>query len=365
MQLPASEDLEINHLTSVFEDVTTSYKYYWFLAILNHLKNNQQSEIHISELIYEMIADVWYAVNYFNLSFGSQDKLSEKIGDLMGIHKLRGSIKKGELLTWMKVNREDKTLQGVVSDLSRYVPYRFLSPWFSNELRGVPDQHRNKHILINAEKRFETHQPIMYKYKEYSIEINPRWKAYMLKHLGILTGFTKYKLLQYLQKHNSNVPGITEKLTPPNERNLHAAKKFWRIYSELKGELHCIYTNEQLNPKIISIDHFIPWSFVAHDQIWNLVPVNRTLNSSKGNRLPAEKYINDLSSLHFDAFQTVREIKSQKKILEDYVVLFKKDLKTIADYPENEFLDRLKNNFQPAIQIASSMGFQENWSWGK
>lgn len=43
---------------------------------------------------------------------------------------------------------------------------------------------------------------------------------------------------------------------------------------------------EPLNDKNISIDHFVPWSYVAHDELWNLTPTTRSINSSKSNNLP-------------------------------------------------------------------------------
>lgn len=38
--------------------------------------------------------------------------------------------------------------------------------------------------------------------------------------------------------------------------------------------------------KKYDIDHFIPWSFVMNDELWNLMPMDTSLNSSKSNRLP-------------------------------------------------------------------------------
>ncbi|MDY5576621.1 MAG: HNH endonuclease domain-containing protein [Lachnospiraceae bacterium] len=35
----------------------------------------------------------------------------------------------------------------------------------------------------------------------------------------------------------------------------------------------------------ISIDHFVPWSYVAHDEMWNLNPTTKSINSSKRNNL--------------------------------------------------------------------------------
>ncbi|MBS5284375.1 MAG: hypothetical protein KHY46_10980 [Clostridiales bacterium] len=37
----------------------------------------------------------------------------------------------------------------------------------------------------------------------------------------------------------------------------------------------------------MSIDHFVPRSYISNDKLWNLPPLRRSLNSSKNNRLPS------------------------------------------------------------------------------
>lgn len=74
--LPPSTKLPIEHLATCFNNVTNSYKFYWFLSILEHIKENQAPTIPIKHLLAAMVATVWYPTNYFRLSFGKQDRLS-------------------------------------------------------------------------------------------------------------------------------------------------------------------------------------------------------------------------------------------------------------------------------------------------
>ncbi len=46
------------------------------------------------------------------------------------------------------------------------------------------------------------------------------------------------------------------------------------------------YTGEVLNPKDVSVDHVIPWSYMYSDDIWNLVLTSKRINSSKNNQIP-------------------------------------------------------------------------------
>ncbi|MFO7585650.1 MAG: HNH endonuclease domain-containing protein [Anaerolineales bacterium] len=35
-----------------------------------------------------------------------------------------------------------------------------------------------------------------------------------------------------------------------------------------------------------SLDHFLPWRYVAHDLLWNILPASKSVNSSKSDSLP-------------------------------------------------------------------------------
>uniref|UniRef100_UPI0040483A9D HNH endonuclease domain-containing protein n=1 Tax=Mariniflexile sp. TaxID=1979402 RepID=UPI0040483A9D len=56
------------------------------------------------------------------------------------------------------------------------------------------------------------------------------------------------------------------------------------------GSVDCIYTGEKLIKGNYAVEHFIPYSFVSHDLIWNLIPADKSFNSSKSNRLPIKRY---------------------------------------------------------------------------
>lgn len=75
--LPISYQLPVEHLAAGFGDVTNSYKFYWFLAILEQLQEKQSPQMATKDLLARMVAGVWYPTNYFKLSFGKQDRLGQ------------------------------------------------------------------------------------------------------------------------------------------------------------------------------------------------------------------------------------------------------------------------------------------------
>lgn len=61
---------------------------------------------------------------------------------------------------------------------------------------------------------------------------------------------------------------------------------------ELKGEEpKCFYCDNKISFCSCHLDHFIPWSFVHDDKIWNLVLSCSSCNTSKNDKIPDNKYL--------------------------------------------------------------------------
>lgn len=100
-----------------------------------------------------------------------------------------------------------------------------------------------------------------------------------------------------------SVPGIADKLMPPQERKLEKVKKYWKLILTLEPVKE-IYGGNILTEKDISIDHFVPWSYVAHDEMWNLNPTTKSINSSKSNNLPDwDTYFNKLARQEYQSYE--------------------------------------------------------------
>ncbi len=365
MNIPNSEYLPIDKLTSVFNNTTNSYKYFWLLSILEFIKYNSDKTILVEDLIFEMISNVWYPINYFKLSFGKQDKFAEKIENIKNKYLLSESISKNDLINFLQNKKREKIVQSLISDLKRYVPYRFLTPWFNSNLRGIKDHLKNKLIIDLCKKYFDavTIKPL-YKFSSENncIIITEDWHEYLSKHLMILQGFTYWHLIEYLQKNNPNVPNIHDKLFPPIQRDLSTAKRFYYTLLRYNKTMRCIYSNQVLNLENIAIDHYLPWSFVAHDQLWNLIPTLKIINSAKSNNIPSEKYLEKFASFQFEAFQFANKNNYvQKKLLEDYTILFDDTINNISNFSKSIFTEIIKGNIKPLMQIATNMGYQGNW----
>jgi len=357
-----SSNLPINNLTSVFNNNTTSYKFYWLLAILNEIKASAHDVLDIDDIVIEMICAAWHPIVRFRLSFGLQDQFAKSIGEIQQHFKHPFNIGKEELSADLKKNKEHRIVRKTINNIARYVPYRFLSPWFSNDLRGIVDSKKNNLIGFLSQREAGASSACLYQIIDSrKLRLSREWRSYLQQHLRILTDFSLWGLLNYLEKNNPNVPNIAQKLYAPMERDLKMGRKFWEIYFGIKGTVPCIYSGAILYKEEFVIDHFLPWSFVGHDQMWNLTPTIREINSSKGDNLPSMIYLEKMSSLQFDAFRLVSGIKEARRLLEDYSNLFKLDYRRILTLNEKDFKSELNENLSPLMQIAMNMGFASDW----
>ena len=102
-----------------------------------------------------------------------------------------------------------------------------------------------------------------------------------------------------------------------------------------------------------AVDHFIPHAFVSHNLIWNLIPIDKSFNSSKSVMLPSKnKHFDKFFKLQKTAYEIVSNQNPKNKLLEDYLTIFP----NLNNSDEFEYL-RYRDSIQPLITIAHSNGF--------
>ena len=127
-----------------------------------------------------------------------------------------------------------------------------------------------------------------------------------------------------------------------------------------------IYHHEEITTSNISIDHFVPWSYVAHDEFWNLHPTTKSINSSNSNHLPdCELYFPLLAEQEYHSYQMLWQYEKLQKEFKSCA----KDHLNNSDiacrlYRENQsmevFKEQLKEILSPVYESARNSGFG-NW----
>lgn len=346
--LPEEAGLAVDRLSRVFRDTRNSYKFYWFLAILNCIRQGSGPVLTSSELLPKMATLAAYPAVEHRLSLGRQDQLAALLEPYRG----------AKVAHLESVLREKVDL---LDGLRRYVRQRFIRPWFTESVAGLPDAKVDKRIAALSR---EPDSPAPYSVETGCIHLRSEWHEYFRKHMTILQSFTLWSLSVYLQGCNPNVPAIPSKLVEPARRELTAAtERFWRPALGHMAHPRCVYSGADLPLRGFSLDHFLPWSFVAHDRLWNLVPTLHEINSSKGDRLPDLNYMKPLAELQALAYRHSAEL-GELKLLEDYHDVWP-DLTPaeITELPGSEFEQGLRRVLTPLYQIASNSGFPAGWRY--
>ena len=366
--LPRVNKVDAGKLEAVFGHTTASYKYLLLKAVLQLLdqasNNGRDVCFQISEIRIEMLVNAWFPSQFFRLSFGRQDTLGLSLGSIY-----RELFSETSILTTQDARRYFRAHANVIqrkymigsNDPLRYAPERVLSPWFSDYILRKPDGRKGKIIAELSRELFGVRKPLyLVSQDRRSVRLHPDWIDYLLDNYAVVNGWLDMKWLQYLQSKNPNVPSLSTKLwaLPGQRENLIRQRKFWKPI--LHRGFNCIYTKEPVPPNNFALDHFLPRAWVGHDQLWNLVPVSKTVNSSKGAKLPSITDINHLADAHVRIIEiTLESAREQTKKLDDYM----SGLNITIDKPVDATVIKgaYMNTIGPQLRLASDRGFG-NWN---
>ena len=348
MQLPKSNGLPINLLAASFNNTSATYKYYWLLSILQEVEHGNL-KVSKSNLFAKMISNAWFTVNYFHVSYGKQDLIQQAIRTINEIEKIPIDEKRESVFQKLSSTSNKETIRQLWH-FNKNVPHWFLTPWFPKNKYETESQHL-KRIYSDSK---HTQEKCLYALYDECIVIQPEWAIYLKNNAKVLKDFCYWNLTLFLQAKNPNVPDIPNKLIKPPQRGGLGKQRtqFWDLVIQELGFVKCIYTEEDLTIGNYAVEHFIPYNFVSHDLIWNLIPSDKSFNSTKSDKLPPlEKYFNSFFALQKTAFDIVKDKNPKNKLLEDYLTIF-------PDLDSNFSEEKLRETIQPLITIASNNGFQ-------
>jgi len=354
----------------MLSNFTASYKLYWLRGVFDEaLEGNDM--VPMRHVAARMVALAWYPLTYFRLNLGATDQLANVVKRAHEVCELRNDATEAEIRDAV-LNADDPMLTRLLDNLCIFVPYRLIRPFYADRLNaekarlGISAYHfeqRVNRLIIEFNSQDCSGAP--YTFAADAIIIDPEWATYFRDNQHVLQGWLDMRLVDYLQARNPSVPAIPLKIHPPQKRDLTAARAWWNE-AMADHQFAEIYTGapftsasfEAYGP--MSIDHFIPWSFVLHDEAWNLVPMFRDTNSSKGNQLPdVDAFLRPFCAQQFDALVTLRDrSRKHRKIIDSYsaidpyVMEYEK-----TDAAREQFTNAVSRVVLPLHQIASNQGF--------
>jgi hypothetical protein len=221
------------------------------------------------------------------------------------------------------------------------VPFKFLSPWLGAH---------NERLMYQLSQENYNYPPYSL-YKD-CILMQPDWMDYFQRNAGVLKDFCYWNLALYLQSKNPNVPDLPNKLKRPDKRGslLKHKKDFWDLVITELGSVDCIYTGKKLITGTYAVEHFVPFQYVAHDLMWNLVPADPNFNSMKSDKLPRlDSYFDNFFDVQKEGVKIVKKMNPKNKFLEDYLSIF-----PTLDFSKEKY----RETIEPMLMIASNNGFR-------
>ena len=297
--LPPSDTLPVDRLAGLFARVTNSYKFLFFMALLDEVEASASApgplSVHLDELARGMLTRAWYPHTLFRLSFGATDRVGQLLDGLAarapGANRVRpndtDSVRAHITSHFGPGSSELRSLQ-------RYVPTRLLRPFLGEHVGSGSDV--DAQLEAASRVHFLDACPL-YRFDDdgQGIEVHPGWREYLMASSAIVRGWCMWEWTLYMQAKNPSTPSLVSKLIPSPRREPWTFQKTFFDTALGHGALHCPYSGAPVGQDY-ALDHFLPWSFVAHNRLFNLAPIAPSLNASKGSRLPHGDYVGALSA---------------------------------------------------------------------
>jgi 5-methylcytosine-specific restriction endonuclease McrA len=249
----------------------TSYKYGFFKSILDSLYNADDNLVlTFDQLFYKFTEIYWNLVLKYNL-------------------RQKAKTKDGRESALERILKEALECQDIISNVS----FEALSDDMKLKICHKVKM-KCKENVVGA--LFRDSNDLLYSFSkkgEY-IALNPLFYAFMTKHKKILEKMNYYEWAKYLEKVNEdtstrNLLNNLDYITLRNDLSIYR-----KILFEEFEEDKCFYCGKKVKFGKIHVDHFIPWSFIKDDNLWNLVISCPPCNLRKSDRLTPYIYVENL-----------------------------------------------------------------------
>ena len=296
----------INNFTNLISNcpMENTYKMSWCRALVEHSHNDpNQKKIHFDKLSELIFKYYWDQTIFFNLEQGPNIKKRPGIhqivrNEIQQFNKIYGPKPVNFIRAKNKINIDIKKRSKI---LTHDVSWRF---------------------LILDGKTYN-----IYSYQKGQRHLVLKYPKLIKKFSRLLFQLINYRWSQKLEDLN-NAPRISQKVRGvdrdkvPNRKSLKKFKHFLNIENPNKI---CFLTDKPIAKNELSIDHIIPWSYMYSDDLWNLVYVKKSKNSSMNNRIKKNKIKNKLIKRNTKLLQMLDSKKISSKEVEELRLAIDKD----------------------------------------
>jgi hypothetical protein len=364
--------LDIEGFSHMMKDPSYCYKFYWLEAIVQLIAEGV-TETTFDAVIDEMICNAWYSVREFHIHLSGmqldgqvRDGLERAVIRLSEISSLHANASKLEIKNAIK--EHNRELKAAKEQLTNMVPYRALAGFF-DKAEEKADWNSITRLTAYIERINRDVVLLPYTLGDGSklkkkIHFQPSWVEMIQDNTVAILGWIQYEKVKWLQNNNPEVPGLIYKLAPLDEkmRKLSHVRKLWDGILDLHI-VNDVFTDIPIDRTQYDVDHFIPWSFVMNDELWNLMPMDSSLNSVKSNRLPDwNDFFIRFAKNQFIMYEMIYEKEGIRKLFE---ACYRDNLHSIWANQELyrkgnsdvEFYGILEKNMRPVYDSARRQGY--------
>ena len=280
-----------------------TYKMAWARAIVETcVLNPREKVIHFDTLASKIFGYYWNQTIFFNLEQSPNPYKRAEIHQLVISAVESYKEGHGEKPNWFSRSEGNIELptSRISSILSQDVCHRFLK---------IDTEIYNLYELDIANRRITLQQTELIK-----------------EHSDILFQLINYRWTQKLEEFNHS-PRISKKVkgTDAEKIRRRSLTPFKELLDQENPDHICFYSGGKIDDEHLAIDHVLPWSYLYSDDLWNLVYVDKSVNSSKGNRIPNADEISKLEERNLNLLKICKMNNIKSKHIEELELAVNKD----------------------------------------
>lgn len=295
--------LYLKEFLNVIRNCSTvnTYKMAWARALVElSIENPNSNKFYLKDISVKFFKYYWNQTIYFDLIQGSNLSKPPEVITLVKkeITNYFSEINKNQPVHFERVKNNQTFVDEskIIRLLKQDVSWRFLK--LGNDIIPLYKYKKGDDFLILEDVQ------VLNEYSDILFEsINFRWT-------------------QILENYNSS-PRIAKKVRVLDFDSLKRSSltPFRKYIDLVNPEINCFICSEKIINESPSIDNVIPWSFIFHDDLWNLVYTHKSCNSSKSNSIPSELDITKLEKRNKDLESVLKYSKFQNmKVTKDFTL---------------------------------------------
>jgi hypothetical protein len=184
-------EADFSSIKTIFDKKASSYKYFWFLAIISLAKEHEVLAVAYKDIVTRMAAMAWPLVFEDGINLGKSDMMASYLSSVEKATKLIPVATSNVVENYIKMHYESQGIDRLLAPLLKNVPYRFLSPW----VKYTTDAE----VIAESKRRDFTG---MYALDDDCIIINEDWWEYIQEHFDELCIFATQSFFDYVKQYN-------------------------------------------------------------------------------------------------------------------------------------------------------------------